>query len=203
MEFIKNENGFKIKLDGVDLIEHTLNSPFLYVGTGEAEYDMYRGNFKITDRLEERIGLRNFEIKTQTPEKIEIDMYNHDQLKVSLEVKYEFEQLKIEFKNKSEEINRVWIRVVADKEEKIYGCGEQMTHFNLRGKNFPLWTSEPGVGRNKNTYVTWQADVLDKAGGDYYTTNYPEPTFVSTRKYFCHLESTAYLDFDFRNEAYH
>jgi len=80
------ENGFKIKLDGVELIEHTSKSPFLYVGTGEAEYDMYRGNFKITDHLEERIGLRNFKIKSQTPEKIEIDMYNHEELKVSLEV---------------------------------------------------------------------------------------------------------------------
>lgn len=203
MEFIKNENGFKIKLDGVDLIEHSSKKPFLYIGTGEANYDMYRGNFKITDQLEERIGIRNFKIKFETSEKIEIDMYNHEELKVSLIIKCEFEQLKIQFQSKSESINRVWIRVVADKEEKIYGCGEQMSNFNLRGKNFPLWTSEPGVGRNKNTYVTWQADVLDKAGGDYYTTNYPEPTFVSTRKYFCHLESTAYLEFDFKNEDYH
>lgn len=203
MEFLKNETGFKILLDGVELINHSEKKPFLYVGTGHADYDMYRGNFKITDHVEERIGLRKFQVISETPEKIEIDMYSHEKLKVSLIIKYEFEQLKVEFKEKSSEINRVWIRLTAERDEKIYGCGEQMSYFNLRGKNFPLWTSEPGVGRNKNTYVTWQADVKDKAGGDYYTTNYPEPTFVSTKKYFCHLESTAYLDFDFRNEEFH
>ncbi|MFP1453034.1 hypothetical protein ACLB1N_23615 [Escherichia coli] len=32
----------------------------------------------------------------------------------------------------------------------------------------PLWTSEQGVGRNKQTYVTWQADCKENAGGDYY-----------------------------------
>jgi alpha-glucosidase (family GH31 glycosyl hydrolase) len=35
---------------------------------------------------------------------------------------------------------------------------EQFSYFDLRGKPFPLWTSEQGVGRNKQTYVTWQAD---------------------------------------------
>lgn len=69
-----------------------------------------------------------------------------------------------------------------------------MSYFNLRGRNFPIWTSEPGVGRDKTTYVTWRSDVENKAGGDYYNTNYPQPTFVSTNKYYLHVDSTAYAD---------
>lgn len=78
-----------------------------------------------------------------------------------------------------------------------------MSYFNLRGRHFPLWTSEPGVGRDKTTEITFLSDKYNKAGGDYYNTNYPQPTFVSSRKYACHVNSTAYADFDFRNEAFH
>ena len=60
-----------------------------------------------------------------------------------------------------------------------------MSYFNLRGRNFPIWTSEPGVGRDKTTYVTWRSDVENKAGGDYYNTNYPQPTFVSQINIIC------------------
>ena len=66
-----------------------------------------------------------------------------------------------------------------------------------------MWTSEPGVGRDKSTYVTWRSDVENKAGGDYYNTNYPQPTYVSSRKYWCNVKSTAYADFDFRHETFH
>ncbi|MDY7511513.1 hypothetical protein SPJ20_24495, partial [Ralstonia wenshanensis] len=71
-----------------------------------------------------------------------------------------------------------------------------MSYFDLRGRHFPLWTSEPGVGRDKSTHITWQADVTAKAGGDYYHTNYPQPTFLSSGRYALHAETTAYADFD-------
>lgn len=78
-----------------------------------------------------------------------------------------------------------------------------MSYFDLRGRNFPLWTSEPGVGRDKTTQLTWQADVANRAGGDYYTTNYPQPTFLSSQRYCLHADTTAYADFDFRSPVYH
>lgn len=196
------ENGFLIKVGKKEVIRHTKENPFIYIGYGKAEYNMYRGNFKINDYIEERVALKNFEIEEKGNE-ILVEMSSNEGHKIILKVLNEKDKVKIEFLKGEVEVNRIWIRIIANKEEKIFGCGEQMSYFNLRGKSFPLWTSEPGVGRNKDTYVTWQADVKDKAGGDYYTTNYPEPTFISTRKYFCHLSSTAYLDFDFRNEKFH
>ncbi|MGL6065577.1 MAG: alpha-glucosidase [Cetobacterium sp.] len=198
-----NNNEFEILINGVQVIKHTAKNPFIFIGKGEANYDMYRGNFKIKDYLEERVALKKFEIVKNEENNVEINLFDQDELKLTLVGKEEEGRLKIYFNSKKEENNRIWIRVVAEEDEKIYGCGEQLSYFNLRGKNFPLWTSEPGVGRNKNTYTTWQADVKDMAGGDYYNTNYPQPTFVSTRKYYCHLESTAYLDFDFRNKKFH
>ena len=32
-----------------------------------------------------------------------------------------------------------------------------MSYFDMRGRRFPLWTSEPGVGRDKTTEITFKA----------------------------------------------
>jgi alpha-glucosidase len=73
----------------------------------------------------------------------------------------------------------------------------------MRGRRFPLWTSEPGVGRDKTTEITFKADVTGKSGGDYWNTNYPQPTYLSSRRYALHVETAAYSAFDFRQDAFH
>ena len=62
LNLIENEDEFKIKLNGRTLIKHSADSPFVYIGRGEAEYKMYRGNFDIENYLESRILLKYFEI---------------------------------------------------------------------------------------------------------------------------------------------
>jgi alpha-glucosidase len=78
-----------------------------------------------------------------------------------------------------------------------------MSYFDMRGRRFPLWTSEPGVGRDKTTEITFKADVTGRSGGDYWNTNYPQPTYLSSRRYALHVETTAYSAFDFRREDFH
>lgn len=204
MKIIEKNSSFKIEYNSRILIEHSQQSPFAFAGSGEAEYKMYRGNFDIEDYLESRVPLKYFEIEEKEDYSL-LTLKSSREGGLSLKIKAGLDhgRLKLEFLESSAGINRLWFRLAADQEEKIYGCGEQLSYFNLRGKNFPIWTSEPGVGRNKETYTTWQADVKDKAGGDYYTTNYPQPTFISTKKYYCHLESTAYQDFNFKNDNFH
>ncbi|MFS0907047.1 alpha-glucosidase [Priestia aryabhattai] len=198
------EDGFEVTLNGVVLLHHTIQKPMLFIGHGEETIEMYRGNFDIKDYVTERTALRYANIEEiKDAYKIDFSNLKNGDLMLSLMVKEEGNRLKVEYQKNDPSINRFWLRVAADKQEKVYGCGEQLSHFNMRGKNFPLWTSEPGVGRNKQTYVTWQADVIDKAGGDYYNTNFPQPTYVSSKKYYCHVETTAYADFDFRNETFH
>jgi alpha-glucosidase len=203
-EIIEHESGFKLFLENRLLFTHSTKHPFVFVGAGEETIDMYRGNFQIDDYIVERIPLR-FASITKQDDSVQIQLRHskndHDVL--SIQFQRDQDGLRASFDLKDDTVNRFWIRIHADKEEKVYGCGEQLSYLNLRGKNFPLWTSEPGVGRNKKTYTTWQADVKDKAGGDYYNTNFPQPTFISTQKYFCHVDTTAYADFDFRQESFH
>ncbi|MFC0471472.1 alpha-glucosidase [Halalkalibacter kiskunsagensis] len=203
-EVIERENGFEVFLEGRLLFTHSTKHPFVFVGAGEETIAMYRGNFKIDDYIVERIPLRFAQV-TKQGDSVQIGLRHskNDNEVLSIELNRDQDGMRASFDLKDDSINRFWMRIHADKEEKVYGCGEQLSYLNLRGKNFPLWTSEPGVGRNKNTYTTWQADVKDKAGGDYYNTNFPQPTFISTQKYYCHVDTTAYADFDFRQETFH
>ena len=50
--------------------------------------------------------------------------------------------------------NRFWAEVVAEENEFIFGGGDQYTYLNLKGRNYPIWVREQGVGRNKSSEVT-------------------------------------------------
>lgn len=200
-----DEGSFEVTLDSQTIFKHSPASPCFYVGNGEENIEMYRGNYHIEDYVVERFGLKTYEINQKRDDGFQIDFKRTpaDTDVLTVDFLYKDQNLTLTFSGDREAFSRFWIRIAADADEKIYGCGEQMSHLNLRGKNFPLWTSEPGVGRNKKTYTTFLADVHDKAGGDYYHTNFPQPTYLSSKKYFCHVDTTAYADFDFRKDHYH
>ena len=198
MKVTVGNNHFELVWRGQTILNHTEENPMIFAGYGQENVDMYRGNFNITDYVVERRPLK----LTKTEEKDGVYLLDFEGM-IEVSVKIKDSLCTLDFQEKDDRINRFWFRVAADAEEKCYGCGEQMSYFNLRGRNFPLWTSEPGVGRDKTTYVTWRSDVENKAGGDYYNTNYPQPTYVSTRHYYLHMDSTAYADFNFKNETFH
>lgn len=198
MELVCNELGLSLKYGNHTILETTEQTPLIYVGYGRENIDMYRGNYKIEDYLIERYPLFITSVVQDGGDYV-IDF--QDQLQMRITQKDDLCCLSFQCLN--ENINRFWIRIQSDESEHCYGCGEQMSYFNLKGRHYPIWTSEPGVGRDKTTYVTWRSDVENKAGGDYYNTNYPQPTFVSSYHYYLHVDSTAYADFDFRNDNFH
>jgi alpha-glucosidase len=180
-------DGFDLHLDGRHLIAHSHERPFLTLGSGDPAVDMYRGNFDIADRVRWRRPQTEATVSATTG---------------GWRIAFEGATLTvagdaIAFEVSDPEVNRVWLQLVAEPGEHVWGGGEQMSYFDLRGRRFPLWTSEPGVGRDKSTWITQQADATGRAGGDYYTTNYPQPTFFSSRRYAAHVDTTAYAVFDF------
>ena len=193
-------DGFILSLGDDALLRHTSAAPCVFVGAGEATIAMHRGNFDISDYLVERIplphvtvdgGLLHFRRRPGEPALLTLEL-QRDPAAVTLHVRQADSRL-----------NRFWFRIAAAPAEHVWGCGEQMSYFDLRGRRFPLWTSEPGVGRDPSSLVTFHANAHGRAGGDYYTTNYPQPTFISSRCYAAHVETTAYSAFDFRHESFH
>lgn len=204
MRVERSGDGFTVSVGGRAILRHSPSEPFLFMGRGAARIDMYRGNFTIEDYLQERTGLEHV-VLTEEPGCWRLDCAREEgrPFRLSLRLSGDGTSLRLEILQADPRINRLWIRLVAEPGEHVWGCGEQMSYLDLRGRRFPLWTSEPGVGRDKTTFVTWQADVSGRAGGDYYTTNYPQPTFLSSRRYAAHLETTAYAEFDFRHPDFH
>lgn len=201
MRIVLVDDGFDLFLAERLVLRHRPERPCLFVGHGEPRIAMYRGNFEIGDHVEERVGLRHAAIAGRL-----IAFSAHAGEKPRLVVAVEedgVEEGALVFVEADARINRLWLRIESQPGERVYGGGEQMSYFDLSGRKFPLWTSEPGVGRDKTSEITFQADKLGGAGGDYWHTNYPQPTFLSTRRYALHVETTAYSAFDFRRAGFH
>lgn len=196
MELETTPGGFTLSLNGRPILNHSLASPCIFVGRGDDRIEMHRGRFEIEDRLVERCPLAHAEIDGER-----ITLAAGKGQAPRLIITLEGDAMVLQAADPS--VNRFWIRVAADPDEHVWGCGEQFSYFDLRGRRFPLWTSEPGVGRDKSTEITFKADATDRAGGDYYHTYYPQPTYVSSARYALHVSTSAFSVFDFRDGAFH
>ncbi len=198
----RRDQGFELSFAGRVILRHTPQAPCVALGRGQDHFEMYRGNFQVEDRLVERLPLDGWH-KTEDGDALVLDFFLQGgaamlRLAFRETAHAAGPRLDIEPTCSDPRWNRFWIDLAAAPEEHLYGCGEQFSYFDLRGRRFPLWTSEQGVGRNKATWITWKADVVDKAGGDYWWTFFPQPTFVSSARYWLHADSRAYAVFDFR-----
>jgi sulfoquinovosidase len=203
LELMTLAEGFTLSYQARPILHHTRQAPCLWIGTGAADIEMFRGNFSIKDQLNEKIALTDVTVQ-QLDSGWRVHFSRGDTAHATLTIKqYDDGRLQLDLHNDNASHNRIWLRLAAKPEDHIYGCGEQFSYFDLRGKPFPLWTSEQGVGRNKKTEVTWLADCKENAGGDYYWTFFPQPTFVSTQKYYCHVDNSGYMNFDFSAPDFH
>ncbi len=147
--------------------------------------------FKIREKILFKIPLQEYTVISQNTHNIKLTFRGKDQkLQVSFNVDEDY--LKLSLKCSNSDLNRCWINIAANSEEAIYGCGEQFSELNLRGKEVPLWVEEQGVGRGEPPITS-----------DWYTTYHPQPTFVSSENYFCHCESSSYAKFNFTNPDFH
>lgn len=95
--------------------------------------------------------------------------------------------------------DRITVDFALEDGDVLWGGGEQMSYLALNGRNFPIWTSEPGVGREPGTHLTDQASADGSfAGGDYWTTNYPEPTVLCSGGWAISLANAEYAELDAR-----
>lgn len=217
------EDGFELRLDGKLLLRHKRDRPFLSVARGEASYRMYRGNFRTRDRQGSWTSFPDFEIQ-RGEGGAEIILLAAGDQRVRLALRMEKgqrrgpddrglesppgrpsgtedpESLVVEIVDGPAWANRWRLALLAEPDESVYGCGEQFSRFDLRGKKVPLWTSEQGVGRNKLTLTTIKADLADGAGGDWWWTFFPQPSYSTSRRLRVHLETDAWSEFDFRRK---
>ena len=182
---------------GQPLFRHSAAEPALVVGTGSADVVMMNGNFRMTDAPQHRHhGAVLRPVATDTAELMPAEGG-------AALLRLRIDGMRLVVTALDPALNRWQLRLAARSDEQIWGCGEQMSYLALRGRRFPLWTSEPGVGRDKSREITRIMDDFAMAGGDYWTTNYPQPTFLSSAGYAVHVDCDAYQVFDFTHDDAH
>ena len=204
MRLLQHADGFDLFARDTLLLRHRSDQPCFYVGAGEPSVRMNKGHFKISDYVTKRIPLQSAVTSLQgsTWHIVFAPSLNAAQL-LRVEIKADAAALQMRITSLDPSVNRLWLRIAATSGERVWGGGEQLSYFDLRGRRFPLWTSEPGNGRDKSTLLTFKSDQASNSGGDYYNTNYPQPTYLSSRRYALHVDTLAYSAFDFSHEDFH
>lgn len=197
------EKTVEIYGNGSLLLRHSEASPALFLGRGTEKIRMFRGNFDVEDRVSERLALRFERLEAENGG--QILHFSHPCLSggFTLRAQESGDMLRLSGVCPDNGFNRLWLRLFALEKEHIVGGGEQFSALDLRGRLWPIWTREQGVGRNKLTEITRLADALDGSGGDYHTTFFPQPTMISSRLWFAHLENYEYAELDLREKDFH
>ena len=195
------DTGFAIRLGGTTILTHAAGAPCIAVGRGQAHVAARRGHFDVSQSAVERIVLAHAEVDG---DRIRLAERAGGPWLLELAVSITGNDAVIALRALDPTLNRLWLRVPAEVDEHVWGGGEQFSYFDLRGRHFPLWSSEPGVGRDPEATLFQQVEALANGGGGTYAhTNYPQPTYISSRRYALHIDSYAYAAFDFRDAAFH
>lgn len=185
-------------MNGFTLLRHRADQPAFAAYRGDPAIKMYRGNYQIEDHLSPLALLGDPEISER---KI---LFRGDDGMVTFSA--ELEEAPHGFRltlSAPAPCDRIFLHLTAQPNEHIWGGGEQMSYLRLNGRRFPIWTSEPGVGRDKTRELTQIMDKEGMAGGDFWTTNYPQPTFLSSHHYAGHYTGSAYSVMDFSKAGRH
>ncbi|MBN8502274.1 MAG: alpha-glucosidase, partial [Sphingomonadales bacterium] len=192
--FSAAEDGFDLHFAGRLILSHRGEAPVLAMARGNPAIAMVRGNFRIEDAPVDMVALRQWAMDDDAV------ILSDDQ---GAAARLRFVDSAVEVTLLREGFDRIHLHFHAQSGEAVWGGGEQMSYLALNGRAFPIWTSEPGVGRDKSTALTRLMDEQGMAGGDYWNTNYPQPTFLTSRWLAVHCAAESYSVLDFTDPARH
>ena len=202
--FEAKDGGFDLMLGQTLILRHRVDSPAFRIAKGNPTVTMVRGNFRHEDSPEDERVLRY--VVPLPSHQIGLSDHPGGEAMIALNCAPETDACPAVLTAHSllDSFDRMQIDFVAKPDEHVWGGGEQMSYLALNGRRFPMWTSEPGVGREPGTPLT---DLVSSdgsfAGGDYWTTNYPEPTFLSSRGYSAQILGGSYSELDFTDSQRH
>ncbi len=192
--FTGTDEGFELHFAGRLFLSHRSATPVLTMARGNPAVEMIRGNFRIEDAPFGSIAPTDWVIDGDS-------VLLSDREGPAARLTFLVNALTVELLRA--DYDRIHFNCFAEPGETVWGGGEQMSYLALNGRAFPIWTSEPGVGRDKTTDLTQAMDAAGMAGGDYWTTNYPQPTFLTSRWVAVHCTTEAYSVLDFTDPARH
>ncbi|MFO8064847.1 MAG: alpha-glucosidase [Spirochaetia bacterium] len=180
------------------IASHSPKRPFIYVGSGRLRYHDSKGHYTIRPLKMIRRPCPTLSVRDETPREGESQaLLLVSPAGIAIRLGVIGEKLQITFPHREPHVSNLWIAFEADPEEHIYGGGEQYSRLDMKGSRVPMWSQEPGIGRGRDL-ISWFARMRLGSGGHWYSTYYPQPTFVSTANWFCHVDMWRYGELDFR-----
>lgn len=155
-------------------------------GIGKASFPMNRGSFRYKEKLFHKESL--------------------SLTKKELQISRDGQKLKIHLDIPNKEFNRFWITFPVSKGEHYYGCGETFSEFDLKGEKVRIWVAEHQNANRISKKIIRQT-ILGKSPDkkkrfSKYESYYVQPTFVSSSKYYVHVDGSCYMEFDFRRDGF-
>ena len=202
--FEAKDGGFDLMLGQTLILRHRVDSPAFRIAKGNPTVTMVRGNFRHEDAPTDERVLG--QVVPYPGNEIGLSDRPGGEAMVAVNCAPEADACPAVLTAHSllNGFDRMKIDFVAEPGEHVWGGGEQMSYLALTGRRFPMWTSEPGVGREPGTPLTDMVSADGSfAGGDYWTTNYPEPTFLSSRGYSALIFGSSYSELDFTDGQRH
>jgi alpha-glucosidase len=185
-----SEGGFDLLLAGRTLLAHRPDSPAISLACGDPQVAMVRGNFRLSDHSVAAAPLTRC---NRAAEGVAVLESADGSAKIRVEC---LEAARLSLTALTPH-NRSTLDFAVAEGDVLWGGGEQMSYLAINGRTFPIWTSEPGVGRQPGTPLTDQASADGSfAGGDYWTTNYPEPTVLCSAGWALSLANAEYAELD-------
>ncbi len=192
------EHCFSVSWKNRVVLSHSPQNPCVTIGEGEGRYRERHGSFKIKNIWVRNRVLRKFEVKEMSLKRFVV-VFENTLTMVAESIE---DRLELRFTAYERALNRLNLTLCANAEENIYGCGEQFSHLNLKGRKVPIWCEEQGIGRGRDL-ISLLAEIFYGAAGRWYTTYFPQPSFVSSARYFVHSHGTAYCEFNFKRGKHH
>ena len=178
------DNEYHIYYNDYKFFSHSKKHPLCHIGVGEGKYKQNHSAFSIRERLKKQIPLNEITILSQDSSALIIE-FSHGEYKLRVDFIIQDQNLHIYPICNHKKINRFWIRINAEEDEGVFGCGEQFIDINHNGQKVPIWVEDASPPtRSKHTY-------------------YPQPNFISSQKYYCHVDTNYYTLFDFTYSDMH
>lgn len=206
---LRESNGrLCVLLNGSPAFRFEREAVIAIVGTGKAEYKMNRGSFRFKEKTVEKAALYAGEQKCENGAGSIVLKTRSGEVVFNLVVKPNGDTVRFHLEPlTTNDYNRLTFRLPAKADEHVYGCGETFTKFDLRGEKVRIWVAE-----HSNALRIAKKIAKEKLRGkrpekirafSEYASYYAQPTFVSSNGYFLHVDSPAYMDFDFTHKDCH
>ncbi len=190
-----------------NIIEFPLKKPFIKIAQHEAKVKYKMASFHFKDKAKKTCTEYELTKSARKGDVLTLEgQFTNCDCGFVLTLNYHStEQVSIHLSLSNKAYNRLWLSFLSDKEEQVFGFGEQFSHVNMKGKAVPIFTEEQGLGRGDKPIT--RLAKLGGAGGNAFTTYCGIPFFITTgsknlgvgnRAMF--VDNSEYIKFDLTKE---